>query len=104
MSGKWKSDIVDELDDLQEYLQREYNWQLDDAVVKRGMLELEDGERVEMDLNGADEDDESGEYAPTVVALTPAQLQDMEGSDAGEKRGAEESEEEADVEDMDMRY
>jgi hypothetical protein len=39
-----------------------------------------------------------------VVALTPAQLQDMEGSDAGEKRGAEESEEEADVEDMDMRY
>ena len=38
-------------------------------MLKRCMLELEDGERVEMDMNDADEEDETGEYAPVVVEL-----------------------------------
>ena len=99
--GKWKSDMVDEFDDLQEFLQKEFGWELDDSYVKRGMLELEDGERVEMDMNGADEDDETGEYAPTIVELTPEQTKGLKGTDVG---SADDSEEEADLDGMDTRY
>ncbi|KAF2654495.1 hypothetical protein K491DRAFT_469533 [Lophiostoma macrostomum CBS 122681] len=101
--GKWKADLVDEFEELQEFLQDEYDWTLDDSYVKHGMLELEDGERVEMDVNGADEDDETGEYAPTVVELTSAQLKELRGA-SGDDQGPEEDEEEADLEDMDTRY
>jgi A1 cistron-splicing factor AAR2 len=31
------------------------------------MVELEDGERVELSMTGADEDEERGEFAPQVV-------------------------------------
>jgi A1 cistron-splicing factor AAR2 len=106
--GKWKSDLVDELEDLQEFVQKEFGWQLDDSYLKRGMLELEDGERVELEVNGADADDERGDYAPVVVELTPAQLQVLAESDTGQTKdkveSAESSEEEADLDDMDMRY
>jgi A1 cistron-splicing factor AAR2 len=98
--GKWKSNLVDELEDLQDYLGNTFGWELDNSYLKRGLLELEDGERVEMDVNGADEDDELGDYAPMVVELTPAQLKLMSG---GAMIG-EESEEEADLDDMDTRY
>jgi A1 cistron-splicing factor AAR2 len=101
--GKWKSDLVDELEDLQDYLQTSFGWELDNSYVKRGLLELEDGERVEMDVNGADEDDELGDYAPMVVELTPEQLKLMGASDVGQTIG-EDSEEEADLDDMDTRY
>ncbi|KAL6702776.1 hypothetical protein ACN47E_000960 [Coniothyrium glycines] len=110
-SGKWKADVVDELEDLQELLAQEFEWQIDDSYLKRGMLELEDGERVEMDMNDADEDDESGDYAPTVVDLTPAQLKELYGDNS--RRGdskrtsnmdESESEDETELDDMDMRY
>ncbi|KAL1610372.1 hypothetical protein SLS60_002039 [Paraconiothyrium brasiliense] len=100
VDGKRKSDIMDEFDALQEFLQKEFRWQLDDSYVKRGMLELEDGEQVEMDMNGADEDDETGDFAPTIVELTPAQLKKLDGSNAL----VDESEEEADLDEMDTRY
>ncbi|KAL1594105.1 hypothetical protein SLS59_008939 [Nothophoma quercina] len=103
--GKWKSDMVDELDELEDYLQKQFGWERGDSFVKRGMLDLEDGERVEMDVNDADEDDESGDYAPTIVELTPAQLNELNGGDVGYKKDvAEDSEEEADLDDMDERY
>ncbi|CAO2658269.1 Nn.00g059920.m01.CDS01 [Neocucurbitaria sp. VM-36] len=107
--GKWKANLVDELQDLQEYLQQEFGWELDGSYVKRGMLELEDGERVEMDVNGADEDDELGDYAPVVVELTPEQLRLLNGGDVGHAKDttrgvAESSEEEADLDEMDTRY
>ena len=108
--GKWKADLVDEFDELQEFLQRQFGWELDDSFVRRGMLELEDGERVEMDVNDADEDDETGEYAPTVVELTPSQLKVVNGADGLEANTAsgensnEESEDDADLEDMDTRF
>lgn len=106
--GKWKANLVDDLEDLQEFLQKEFGWELDGSYVKRGLLELEDGERVEMDVNGADEDDELGEYAPTVVDLTPEQIQQLDGSDVDTKDTAEDdsesSEDDADLEDMDTRY
>lgn len=102
--GKWKADLVDEFDELQEFLQQEFGWELDDSFVKRGMLELEDGEQVEMDVNGADEDDEAGEYAPMVVDLTPSQLKALDGNGDSTEESDEESEEDADLEDMDRRY
>lgn len=103
--GKWKSDMMDELDELEDHLHKQFGWERGDSFVKRGMLDLEDGERVEMDVDDADEDDESGDYAPTVVELTPAQLKDLHRSDAGyEKNAAEDSEDEADLDNMDERY
>jgi A1 cistron-splicing factor AAR2 len=106
--GKWKADLVDEFDELQEFLQQEFGWELDDSFVKRGMLELEDGEQVEMDVNDADEDDETGEYAPIVVDLTPSQLKALDGMPEADgdsaKDSDEDSEEDADLEDMDRRY
>jgi A1 cistron-splicing factor AAR2 len=106
--GKWKSDLVDELEDLQDYLHKAFGWELDGTYLKRGLLELEDGERVEMDMNGADAEDELGDYAPMVVELTPEQLKLMDRSDIGHAKdavgGTEESEEEADLDDMDTRY
>jgi A1 cistron-splicing factor AAR2 len=97
--GKWKADLVDELEDLQDYMNKEFGWQLDGSYLKRGMLELEDGERVEVEVDGADEDDELGDYAPMIVDLTPEQLKMLHG---GGEDG--ESEEDADPEDMDTRY
>ena len=91
--GKWKSDLVDELEDLQEYLQSTFGWDLDGVYLKRGLLELEDGEL--------------GDFAPTVVELTPEQLKLMGASDVGGHANGsigEDSEEEADLDDMDTRF
>ncbi|KAF2086672.1 hypothetical protein K490DRAFT_57585 [Saccharata proteae CBS 121410] len=104
VSGKAKADIVDELDELEEYLKDEYGWQLDDSFVRRGMLELEDGERVEMDVSGYEEDDESGEYAPMVVELTAAQAEELHGPGPSGDYAEAEDEEEQDLEDLDARY
>jgi A1 cistron-splicing factor AAR2 len=58
-----------ELKQLEEGLRDEYGWESGKDMLKRGLLELEDGERVDMDMDGADEEDETGEYAPVVVNL-----------------------------------
>ncbi|KAF1837029.1 AAR2 domain-containing protein [Decorospora gaudefroyi] len=103
--GKWKVDLVDELEDLQDYMHKEFGWQAEGSYLKRGMLELEDGERVEMEVNGADEDDELGDFAPTIVDLSPEQLKLLGRSDIGHaKKVEEDSEEEADLDGMDTRY
>jgi A1 cistron-splicing factor AAR2 len=101
--------LVDELEDLQDYMQEEFGWQPEGSYLKRGMLELEDGERVEMEVNGADADDELGDYAPTVVDLTPEQQKLLNGSDIGNVKETssdddEESEDDIDLDDMDTRY
>lgn len=108
--GAWKVDIVDELENLQNFVAKEFDWQMDNAYLKRGLLDLEDGERVEMDMDGADEDDELGDFAPAIVELTPSQMKELYGSDVGRTKhtgdGAseDESEEEAGLEGMDTRY
>ncbi|KNG49673.1 aar2 domain-containing protein [Stemphylium lycopersici] len=107
--GKWKADLVDELEDLQEFMEKEFGWQPEGTYLKRGMLELEDGERVEMEVNGADADDELGDYAPTVVDLTPEQQKLLHGDRVGTTKHTngdveEESEDDADLDDMDTRY
>lgn len=58
-----------ELKKVEQDLKDEYGWESGKPMLKRGLLELEDGEKVDMDMNGADEEDETGEYAPVVVGL-----------------------------------
>ncbi|CAG7957003.1 unnamed protein product [Penicillium nalgiovense] len=68
--GDTGSEVKLELDKLEEWVKEEYDWELRrGAVVRHGMLQLEDGEQVEMDWDGNDEDDETGEYAPMVVDM-----------------------------------
>jgi A1 cistron-splicing factor AAR2 len=62
-------DLKAELSKIDDYLRGQYGWESGKDILKRGLLELEDGERVDMDMNGADEEDETGEYAPVVVDL-----------------------------------
>ena len=92
-------DVLDELDDLEDYLRTEHGWQFGGAFAKSGVLELEDGEQVRMDTTAFDEDDESGEFAPLVVDLTPEQKrllgvgnevvlhERLEGTRLGEREG-----------------
>lgn len=96
--GKRRAEMVEAFEELDRFLQKEFGWELDDMYVKRGMLELEDGEQVEMDVDGADEEDETGDYAPTVVELTRAQMEALNGT------VTDGSEEETELDDMDTRY
>ena len=103
--GEWKVDVMDEIDEFQDRVKEEYGWELDDSFVKRGMLELEDGEQVEMDVGGVDEDEETGEYAPMVVELTADQLRELDGAVNGEVDDeAIMGDEAEDVDEMDMRF
>ncbi|KXG54109.1 A1 cistron-splicing factor, AAR2 [Penicillium griseofulvum] len=66
--GDSESKVKLELDKLEEWVKAEYDWELRrGALVRHGMLQLEDGEQVEMDWHGNDEEDETGEYAPMIV-------------------------------------
>lgn len=67
-----QSQLKEELKDLLQFVQDEYGWDLESPVVQRGMLELEDGERIEMQVENADEEEETGEYAPVIVDLDGA--------------------------------
>lgn len=75
-----KQEVLDELEEVEEFLSSEHGWNFGGDVVKSGMLELEDGEQVEMDIGKADDaDDEEGEFAPQVVDLTEEQLMSLGG-------------------------
>lgn len=63
------ADVKYELLELEDILKKMYNWNVGDNIVTNGQLELEDGETVEMDLRGYDEEHECGEYAPVIVDL-----------------------------------
>ncbi|RAK93269.1 AAR2 domain protein [Aspergillus costaricaensis CBS 115574] len=66
-----------EFDKLEAWVKEEYDWELNREVfVRRGMVQLEDGEQVELDMHDDDEDDELGEYAPMVVDLGDDSTQD----------------------------
>lgn len=73
ITGTGISDVVDELDDLEDYLRSEHGWQFGGDFARSGVLELEDGEQVQMESTAFDEDDETGEFAPQIVDLTPEQ-------------------------------
>ncbi|WEW59094.1 hypothetical protein PRK78_004563 [Emydomyces testavorans] len=74
--------VKEELTHLENWVKREYGWELSRAsIVRRGMLELEDGEQVELEVNGAEEEDETGEYAPVIVDLGAGGLAEHPGED-----------------------
>ncbi|THX90326.1 hypothetical protein D6D05_00502 [Aureobasidium pullulans] len=76
LPGDAHADVIDELDDLLAYTQETLGWQIQQGSFARtGMLSLEDGEEVEMDNTAFDEDDEAGEYAPTIVELSAEQME-----------------------------
>ncbi|KIY00822.1 uncharacterized protein Z520_03488 [Fonsecaea multimorphosa CBS 102226] len=62
-----KESLRKEVDALQRLFEEKYGWQSERDILRRGMLELEDGERVEVTMHGVDEDEETGEYAPVIV-------------------------------------
>lgn len=62
-------EVRGEMEALEKFLKSEYGWELSDDFVRRGMLELEDGEQVEMEMDEMEAEDERGEYAPVVVDL-----------------------------------
>ncbi|KAL2800287.1 A1 cistron-splicing factor [Aspergillus keveii] len=58
------SSVQAEFERLETWVKNEYDWELNrDAVLRKGMLQLEDGEEVEMEIIEDEEDD----YAPVVV-------------------------------------
>ena len=62
-------EVKEDMEALEALLKSEYGWELGNDFVRKGMLDLEDGERVEMETEEMDGDDERGEYAPVVVDL-----------------------------------
>jgi A1 cistron-splicing factor AAR2 len=116
--------VTEELFELENYLRGEHGWRLDSDFVRKGMLELEDGEQVELEVSGYEEEDESGEYAPVVVDLSPEdvaayagatpfrkiKIHDKEREEVAESDDSEKTEEsewveeDPEIEDVDMRY
>ncbi|KAL9598338.1 MAG: hypothetical protein Q9219_004566 [cf. Caloplaca sp. 3 TL-2023] len=62
-------DVKEAFEELEKWVQERYGWELGDEFVRRGMLELEDGEMVEMETGEMEGEDESGEYAPVIIEL-----------------------------------
>jgi A1 cistron-splicing factor AAR2 len=60
-------DIRAALDSIETFVKKEFGWDLSDSYVRRGMIQLEDGEQVELELEDLEDLDERGEYAPVVV-------------------------------------
>lgn len=53
---------------IESLVKRKFDWVLDPRdVVRRGLVQTEDGEMVEVELAGLDEEDETGEFAPVIV-------------------------------------
>lgn len=78
---------------LEKWAKEEYGWELaKESTVRRGMVELEDGEQVELEVNGAEEEDETGDYAPVIVDLEEAreleadEVEDVEDIDMLDQR------------------
>ncbi|KAI9700760.1 MAG: hypothetical protein M1836_002129 [Candelina mexicana] len=69
-NAKKHSAIMNELYELENYVKLAYGWELSDSYVRRGMLELEDGELIEMEVNDLEAEDERGEYAPVILEMT----------------------------------
>ncbi|MCJ1438858.1 hypothetical protein MMC27_008248 [Xylographa pallens] len=62
-------DVKERMRQVETWLQEEWRWDLSDSWVRRGMIELEDGETVEVEAAEMEGEDERGEYAPVVVTI-----------------------------------
>ncbi|KAL4784033.1 A1 cistron-splicing factor [Aspergillus varians] len=64
------SPVKTEFERLEAWVKSEYDWELNrNAVLRKGMLQLEDGEEVEMEMVDHEEEEE---YAPVIVDLDSA--------------------------------
>lgn len=114
-----KLDVMDEFDDLETYLREEHSWiSSEHKILRDGKVQLEDGDEVEVAANGHDEEDEHGDFAPTIVDLTPELAEQLglpRGSTGPEKNlqsmvseeeqaANEYEEDDQDLESMDARY
>ncbi|KAK5939767.1 hypothetical protein PMZ80_008149 [Knufia obscura] len=61
--------LKEALAELEKWLREQYGWENEGNLLRRGMVQLEDGEMVELRMDGADEEDETGDYAPVVVEM-----------------------------------
>ena len=61
--------VREEMRKLEDWLREEWGWELGDEYVRKGMVQLEDGEQVELEMDELEAEDERGEYAPVVVHL-----------------------------------
>lgn len=59
--------LNDALDELEKWLREKYSWEDEKHMLRKGMVQLEDGDMVEIQADDLDEDEETGEYAPVVV-------------------------------------
>lgn len=62
-------EVKEAMEEVEEWVKKEWGWELGDEWLRRGMVELEDGERVEVETADMEGEDERGEYAPVVVEL-----------------------------------
>ncbi|KAI5845086.1 A1 cistron-splicing factor [Morchella snyderi] len=63
-----KSDTFEQYKEIESLVMKKFDWTLDvKDIVRRGMVQTEEGEMVELEMVGLEEDDESGEYAPVIV-------------------------------------
>lgn len=62
-------EVNEEMEALEAFLKAEYRWELGDEFVRKGMLELEDGEQVYAETDEMQGEDERGEYAPVIVDI-----------------------------------
>lgn len=63
------SDVKECMEELEAALRKMYGWEIGDEINRRGMVQLEDGEMVEVEVHDMHGEDEDGEYAPVVVDL-----------------------------------
>ena len=77
-----KQDVIDEVDEVEQLLSSSHGFDFHTNILRRGMVNLEDGERVELDMNDADEAAEEGDYAPQIVSLTEEQFAKLGGEGA----------------------
>jgi len=89
-----QSKVKTELEKLGAWVKEEYDWELEhETVLKRGKIQLEDGEEIEMEMDDNDEYEETGEYAPVIVDLDEGSAKHDAAYDDGEMSDLE-----------DMRY
>ncbi|KAI9368828.1 A1 cistron-splicing factor [Aspergillus egyptiacus] len=67
------SPVKAEFERLEAWVKDEFDWELNrDAVLRKGMIQLEDGEEVEVEMINEEEDD----YAPVIVDLDETDFDD----------------------------
>ena len=63
------TEIKEQFEALNSFLKAEYGWELGDEFLRKGLLELEDGEQIYAETHEMEGEDERGEYAPVIVEM-----------------------------------